>query len=159
MKIDFEGRTWEFDESEITVKQGIVIHLAHGITIAEFSQGLITMDARALQAGYWLMLQQNGVIKPIAELDFKAVPFAEAYANARLAEIAAEEEAEKARKAAEQARLDAGLDASDRAAAVVPTSPLPADPPSPASAYPTATTPQPYLPPPPGYDPGNPIAS
>jgi uncharacterized membrane protein len=153
VKIEWDGRPWDFDESEITVKQGIVIHLAHGITVAEFSQGLVTMDARALQAGYWLMLQQNGVIKPIADCDFKAVPFAEAYATARLAEMRAEEEEQKAREAAEQAARDAGLDAGDRAGAMGPTSPLPAGPPSLTSAIPTATTPQPvqrYLPPPPG---------
>lgn len=159
MKIEWDGRQWDFDESDITVKQGIVIHMAHGITVAEFSEGLVTMDARALQAGYWLMLQQNGVTKPIADCDFKAVAFAEAYATARLAEMRAEEEAKKAMEAAEQARRDAGLDASDRAAAVVPISPLPDGPPSPTFAIPTATTPQQYLPPPPGYDPGSPIVS
>lgn len=103
MKITFEGRDWEFDETEITVKQGIAIYLVHSITIAEFSEGLVMLDPRALQAGYWLMLQQNGVVKPIADCDFRAAAFAEAYATARVAEQEAEKQAEAEQAAAEAA--------------------------------------------------------
>lgn len=135
MKITFEGRDWEFDESEITVKQGVAIHLAHGITIAQFSQGLIDMDARALQAGYWLMLQQNDVVKPIAACDFRAVAFAEAYANGRLADM----EAEKA-KQAEAA-------AAAAAVPVVPTIPGGTGEAAwPGPGYQATTTPQPQQP-------------
>jgi hypothetical protein len=155
VKIEFEGRTWEFDEREIDVRQGIVIHMVHGMTIAEFSAGLPELDARSLQSAYWLMLQQNGVVKPIADCNFKAVAFAEAYGEAYAAEVAARE----AQAAAEK---QAAEDAEDRAGAAGPTGPLQDAPASPMSASLTATTPQPvqrYLPPPPGYDPGQPIVS
>jgi hypothetical protein len=131
VKINFEGRDWDFDETQITVKQGIVIHLAHGMTIAEFSAGLPALDARSLQAAYWLMKQQNGVVLPIKDCDFRAVPFAEAYGEAYAAEKAAEEA--QAEKAAEEA-------------AAVPTSPPPAGPASPTSGTPADTIPPPLQP-------------
>jgi hypothetical protein len=150
VKIEFEGRTWEFDQNTITIKQGVAIWYAHKLTIHEYLQALGKLDGRAVQVARWLMMQQNGMITPLADADGDAIAFMAAYGDAAQAEADAE-----------QAAQDAQLDASDRGAAAVPTSPLPAVPPSPMSASLTATTQQPvqYRPPPPGYDPGGPIVS
>lgn len=121
MKVNWDGREYDFDWKTVMVKQGIVIHLAHGITISEYLQGLTKSDPRALQSAYWLMLQQAGIIKPIADCDFDAIAFAEAI----LKGIAAEEEAEAAQPEPEP----------------VPTSPPPGEAASPTSATPTDTTP------------------
>jgi hypothetical protein len=129
MNINFEGRTWKFDQDTITVKQGIAIHLAHGLTILDMLNGLKALDPRAIQADYWLMLQQNGITKPIADCDFDSLAFMAALGEATDAE--ATEELAKAEAAAQAA------------AAEVPTSPPPAGAASPTSATPTGTTPQP----------------
>lgn len=151
MKIDFEGRTWKFSQETIGVKQGLAIHFAYGLTIKALLEGIQQLDVRAIQCDYWLMLQQNGIEKPIKDCEFDTLAF-----------MAAMGEAREAEEAAENAAADAARDAEDRVGAVGPTGPLPDGPPSPTSGTPTATTPQPvqqYLPPPPGYDPGNPIVS
>jgi hypothetical protein len=118
VKIEFEGRTWEFDEDEVTVKQAMVLHLTYKMTLKDWIEGLGQVDQRALHFTYWLMLQQNGVVKPIADCDPKVIAFGVAFAEARQAD-SAEPEPEPD-----------------------PTSPLPADadPPSAGSAFPTATT-------------------
>lgn len=85
MRVTFEGREWEFDENAITLKQGIAVHLAHGLTLAEWMDGVRRLDARAIQASYWLMLQQNGVIKPIADCDCDAAEFLSVVLDARKA--------------------------------------------------------------------------
>lgn len=91
MKIDFEGRTWEFDADELDVKQAMVLHLTYGMTIADWIRGLDELDPRALHFTYWLMLQQNGVVMPIAEANCKIVYFSAAMREAQLAEAAAAE--------------------------------------------------------------------
>jgi hypothetical protein len=128
MNINFEGRTWKFDQDTITVKQGIAIHLAHGLTILDLLNGIKALDPRAIQADYWLMLQQNGITKPIADCDFDSLAFMAALGEATDAE--ATEELAKAEAAAQAA------------AAEVPTSLPPAGAASPTSATPTGTTPQ-----------------
>ena len=112
MKITFEGRTWEFRQEVITIKQAMAIHFAYGLTIRGLLEGIQQLDVRAIQCDYWLMLQQNGIEKPITECDFDPLDFMAAMGEARDAEEAAEKAAREAAKAAE-------------AQAVVPTSPPP----------------------------------
>jgi hypothetical protein len=119
MNVNFEGRTWEFDQNTITVLQGIAMHLAYGLTIKGLLLGIQEMDPRAIQCDYWLMLQQNGVTRPIKECEFDAIAFLAALGDARQAEEAPEEAA---------------------AEAEVPTSLPPGEAPSPESATPTGTT-------------------
>jgi hypothetical protein len=133
------------------------------MTIEDYNDGFDRMDQRSYHVAYWLMRQQDGEKNlGLANCaDAPLVAFMLAFTKARVAEA---DEA-KAKADAEKATQDAALDAGDRATAVGPTGLLPGDPPSPASGTPTATTPQPvepqvrYLPPPPGYDPGNPTVS
>lgn len=135
MKVEFEGREWEFEPSDdLDVKQAMVLHLTHGMTISQYSKGFDDLDQRAYHFAYWLMLQQNGEVKPIAECNPKIVRFIEAVTNARVEEAA---------------RLKAEADA--KAAAEAAQAPAPELPPFPPAAAPS---PVPYSPP--GSPPGPP---
>lgn len=116
MRLEFEGRTWEVDFESIDLKQGIAIHYAYGFTLNDLMNALEQADARALQCLYWLMLQQNGVIKPIQDCNCKIVDLADAFHVASEAQEAAEKE--KAAAAARDAEPD-------------PTPPSASPPPSP----------------------------
>lgn len=132
MKIEFEGRTWQYDEDEITLEQAMAMRLVHGLTILDWQEGLARLDERALQCSYWLMLNQNGIVKPVLECEFSPVAFTVAYRDAQAAERAAE----KAKAEAEKAAAD-------------PTPPpsLTGSAESPESATQTDTTPPPPVPP------------
>jgi hypothetical protein len=141
VKINFEGRDWRFDEDEIDVKQATVLYLTYHMTIQDWIGGIGHVDQRSLHFTYWLMLQQNGVITPIAECNPKIIAFGVAYGEARQAV----EEAEAAAKKAAEA---------EAAAVAVPTIPSPPGVPvSSGPAIPTVMTPLPPGPVPPatGY--------
>jgi hypothetical protein len=130
VKITFEDRDWQFDEDELDTKQATVLYYTYKMTIEDWIAGVSHADQRSLHFSYWLMLQQNGVIKPIADCNPKIIAFAVAYGAAR------EAEAEAAEAAAEA-----------EAPTVVPTIPSPpGEPPSPVPVIPTATTPLPPVP-------------
>ena len=121
MIIKFEGRDWEYDEDRITVQQAVAIHLAYGLTLQDFVNGIGNLDPRSLQCAYWLMLAQNGVKRAVRDCEFPLVAFIAAYADAQQA------------AAPEQPQPEVPA---------VPTIPSPpGGPPSPAPAIPTVTTP------------------
>lgn len=133
MRITFEGREWSFDEDEITIRQGVAIHMAYGFTVATWLTALGELDARAVQCAYWLMLQQAGIVQAIADTDCRLVPFMQAYTEARTAEAEAD-----VVRTAEAAAV--------QAAPAVPTVPVAAEAPQwPGPGYQTAMT-QPPLP-------------
>lgn len=101
MQITFEGRTWDFVLEDIDLKQAIAIQLTYGFTLDDWYKALENSDARALQCLYWLMLQQAGEIKPIAECNCKIMALAEAMTAAMEAEEAAARAAKEAEQAAE----------------------------------------------------------
>ena len=121
MKIDFEGRVWEFDPDTVTVQQGIAIWLAHGLTLLDWEEGMERGDPRALQSTYWLMLTQDGAVKPIKDCDFAVGPFSQALAAAQ----------------------EAAAAASAPAVEPEPVPTQPGAPPSPERPSPTDTTPPP----------------
>ena len=131
MKIDFEGRVWEFDPDTVTVQQGIAIWLAHGLTLLDWEEGMERGDPRALQSTYWLMLTQDGAVKPIKDCDFAVGPFSQALAAAQ--EAAAQEAAAQ----------EAAAAASAPAVEPEPVPTQPGAPPSPERPSPTDTTPPP----------------
>jgi hypothetical protein len=90
--IEFEGREWEYDEDAVSVQQAMAMHLAHGFTIKAWQQAIPELDPRAVQCCYWLMLQQNGVKKPLKDLDFAAVEFMSAYMKGLRADDAEDDE-------------------------------------------------------------------
>ena len=126
MKIDFEGRVWEFDPDTVTVQQGIAIWLAHGLTLLDWEEGMERGDPRALQSTYWLMLTQDGAVKPIKDCDFAVGPFSQALAAAQ-----------------EAAAQEAAAAASAPAVEPEPVPTQPGAPPSPERPSPTDTTPPP----------------
>lgn len=92
MKVEFEGRTWEYDEDRVSVQQAIAFHFAYGFNILDWQLAIEKLDPRALQCCYWLMLQQAGVVGPLKDCDFAVVEFAAAYRAAQDAEAAEEPE-------------------------------------------------------------------
>jgi hypothetical protein len=137
VNITFEGRDWSFNEDEITIKQGIAIHMAYGFTVSTWMTALAELDSRAVQCALWLMWQQNGVVKPIADCDGGLVTFMQAYTAARTTEMEAD------------AVQEAEATAAAAAVPVVPTAPVAAAAPQwPGPGYQTAMTPQPQPQPP-----------
>lgn len=127
MKVGFEGREWELDADDMDVRQAIVLHMTYGMTIAQYSDGFDALDQRTYHFAYWLMLQQNGTVKPIADCNPKIIEFIAAVTDARVAEGDRRKAEEEAKAAAEAERQPA---------------PFPQDGPPSAPATPTATTPQ-----------------
>lgn len=125
MIITWDGRTWDFDPEQMDIQQGIAIFLAWGFTLEGYEEAAEHADPRALQCMYWLMLQQNGIEKPIKECNFDLVPYFMAIQEAQAAEAAS--------KAAAEPEPELG-----------PTPP--AGPPSPEPPTPPATTPPPPAP-------------
>lgn len=89
MKIEFEGRTWDIDESEIGLQQAVVITGYLGVSLQGWSEACLNPDGplwlKSMQCLYWLMLQQDGQHVPLADVDFAVMRFAEAWADATLA--------------------------------------------------------------------------
>lgn len=126
MEIEWDGRTWGFDATEVTMKQAFVIKdstkddvFPAGRSLAAWNRGLNDAEPSCVRAAYWLMLQQAGQQVPIADLEFSVIKFNNALVEATLAE---QEQQAAAKKAEEEAA----------AAAAVPTSapsPGPGSPP------------------------------
>lgn len=95
MKIEYEGRTLEFDLEEITVSQATTLKRKLGLTLLKLDAGLAEGDPDALRAVYWLVNEQSGKRTDIDELDFKIVKFANAIQEAIEAEAAEEAAAEE----------------------------------------------------------------
>jgi hypothetical protein len=128
LRITFEGREWQYDEDAVSVQQAVAMHFAYGFTLADWSDAVPKLDPRAIQCVYWLMLQQNGIKKPLKECEFALVPFVIAYGEAQ--------------------RATADATAPAQATADPTTQPSPtASPASPVPAFQTTMTP---LPPGPG---------
>jgi hypothetical protein len=97
VEISFEGRTWQFDPDDIDVRQATVLYMTYQLTIMQYNEGFDVLDQRVYHFAYWLMLQQNGVVKPIADCNPKVIDFMAAVTEARVAEAkAAEAEAQAA---------------------------------------------------------------
>jgi hypothetical protein len=88
MIIEYEGKSYDFDFEEITVKQAIKIEKHTGMPLSKFTDAAAEgVDMVALQAVGWLILH-GGRDVPIEDCDFKVMKLGEAFAKA-----AAEEEA------------------------------------------------------------------
>jgi hypothetical protein len=115
MTITFEGRDWELDDDHVGVQQAMVFHLVHGLTLRGWMEGIKELDPRAIQCTYWLMLQQNGIEKPLKDLDFDAIGYMGAYVEAL--------QAEKERKEALEAEKEPDPTQDSRPATKTPRSP------------------------------------
>jgi hypothetical protein len=141
--IDFAGTRYELDTTHISFKHAMVVqsytHL--GIDAWLESTGFeVDVDGKTVKnpppewltsigALYWLMLAQNDVKEPIADMDFDVQDFYQAYIKAAVAEL---------ERALAETQAEAGP--------TVPSPPsppsLPAAPPSPGPPTRTATTPR-----------------
>jgi hypothetical protein len=117
MKIEFEGRTWSYDDDLITVGQAEVIEAApggwswtltdegtgeaqprSGRSVYDWRQAVGESSARAFRYLYWVMREQNGDPVPLEEVSFAFPRFVAAFlagwraeVEARLAEAEQEE--------------------------------------------------------------------
>jgi hypothetical protein len=89
MKIDFEGRTWSYDESDITVTDAEVIEKETGGNVIDWSKSLAEVNARSYKILYWLMRSQSGDPVPLDQVNFRLYPFVAAINAAIQAEVAA----------------------------------------------------------------------
>ena len=111
MRVQYQGRAYELDMSDIDVRHAIVIQGHTGLSVNAFADALndeadeatgeITVAAvdkpgflLALVGMYWLMLAQNGEHVPIGDVRFPVGEFADAVGDAVAAEGLAALEAE-----------------------------------------------------------------
>lgn len=133
MKIDFEGRTWEWDSDRIGIDEWREIKRKLKMTPRAIQEGINEADPDSMTVVYWTMLrqdgQQNAVLSDALKPDIIALNNAVGTANER-------EEAEQA--AREQADLEA---AAAKAAELGPTQPAGPTSPGPLSLTDTTLTP------------------
>lgn len=95
MIIHWEGRDWQLDFSDLTIRQAEAIEQAAGMPVGQFLDALgegLGMGSPqflpCMRILYWLMLDQNGERQPIGAVDFPLVKFGRAFAEADEAEQA-----------------------------------------------------------------------
>jgi hypothetical protein len=96
MIISWQGREYELDFSDITIKQAETVEKLTGMTIGAWlgmvSTGFDINSAQflpMLKVIYWLMLDQNGEKTPAAAVDFPMLRFGRAFMAGAAAEAAA----------------------------------------------------------------------
>lgn len=102
--VHFEDRDWEFEDDKVQLKQAMVFHQEYGLTLRAWQDGVKDLDPRSIACSYWLMLQQNGVVRPLRDVDFDTLAFMMAYVEGM--------QAEAERKKAEEAEPDPTPDGS-----------------------------------------------
>lgn len=106
MIINYEGKQYSLDLSDLTVKQAYVIKAFSGYNLQQFEENLLEIDPAALICLYWVMLAQNGEEVPIETVDFKVMHLAMAFADA----VNAENERKKALAEAEGPKDEAAAE-------------------------------------------------
>ena len=93
MRIEWNGRTYEYDDAAVTVSQAQILKNETGIKWpAEFFDLLKETDPTAVQALMWLVRTQSGEQLRIADCDGSIVQFLEAYAKAAQDQLGDEED-------------------------------------------------------------------
>jgi hypothetical protein len=88
VKIDWNGRVWDYDDSAVTVAQAKIIKNETGIKWpAQFFELLQDTDPAAVQVLMWLVRTQAGEQLRIEDCDGSIVGFLTAYASGAQAEI------------------------------------------------------------------------
>lgn len=90
MKIDFEGRTWSYDDDEITVQQAEAIEQETGGSVTDWAQSRAGLSSQTYKILYWLMCAQNGDPVQLDGVNFRLLPFVTAFTAALRAEMAQE---------------------------------------------------------------------
>lgn len=86
MKIDFDGKTYDLDPTEIDIDEAMFIKVKFGFSLKGWQEALEESDPAALKALYWLMMKQNGTRVDVDRVNFKVVKFIEAFDQAQKAE-------------------------------------------------------------------------
>jgi hypothetical protein len=92
--ITYEGRTYDFDLEDLTVRQAIRIEKHIGGTLEQFEKGIGTGNLACYQALGWLILHGGDEGTPIGDVDFKIARLSKAFEAAVLAEAEAAKAAE-----------------------------------------------------------------
>ena len=95
MKIDWNGKLYNYDPNAIDVRQAMGIWSHTGLGLVSWESAVKDMRPDALVALVWVMKQQNGEVCAINELEFELIPFMRAMSDAikkELEEIEREEE-------------------------------------------------------------------
>lgn len=87
MEIQWEGRTWQYQDRAVTVSMCRIIKSETGLRWpSEFGEAIGKMDPDAVAALMWLVKTQNGVQATIGDQDGSPLDFLEAYGKAAQAE-------------------------------------------------------------------------
>jgi hypothetical protein len=92
MKLDFEGRTWQFDLDDVTTQQGEVIQGYTGLSVYSWYNSITDGNdlgwLKRMNALYWAIREQNPDSDPVPIADVNVAPFGllKAFTAAYLAE-------------------------------------------------------------------------
>ena len=89
MKIEFEGRVYDYDLDDLDVEQAMKIEKHVGGTLLDWEQGLEKVSAPCFQALGWLVLHSGDLDVPIDGLNFKVMKLARVWIEAMERERAA----------------------------------------------------------------------
>ena len=79
MKLDFEGRTWQFELDEVTTRQGETIQAYTGVSVFAWYNSLPDAEhpdwLKRMNALYWAIREQNPDTNPVPIADVDVAPF------------------------------------------------------------------------------------
>ncbi|WP_298330343.1 hypothetical protein [Haloactinopolyspora sp.] len=83
MRIEFEGTIYDYDPADVSIAALIVIKDFTGHGYESWIKSFDDLDPRSLQALWWLMRRQNGVVETIAAVpDVNALALLAAFTKA-----------------------------------------------------------------------------
>ena len=91
MKIEYEGRVYDYDLDDLDVKQAMKIEQHVGGTLLDWQNGLANASTLCVQALGWVLLHDGDLTIPIDSVNFKPVKLARAWGEAAEREAAAAE--------------------------------------------------------------------
>lgn len=98
MKIEFEGRTWQLDTTDVSMQQAETITDFTGLTLAGWEKAAWDHEnpvwLKSIRCMYWLMLEQNDSPAPLMSLNFAVLKFYMAVAEGNATEASAAQAAE-----------------------------------------------------------------
>lgn len=113
IKCEYDGRSWAYDDEDLTVLQGIAVEEHIKGTLMDWDDGLASGRTVCYQALGWLVFHDASSDVPIASVDFPLTKLSAAWLTARL-------EAIKAAQAAAQADAEAEAEAEAEASPAQP---------------------------------------
>jgi hypothetical protein len=97
MKIEFEGKVYDFDLDDLNSDEAKTIKDHYGLNLGDFTRSIFDSDPDAIIGAYWLMRRQNGEpdLAPENVKSFKIVTFLSAFADGVAAQVKEQEEKDK----------------------------------------------------------------